>query len=136
MNQQNSDGGNLNQPSDFNIKPVVLTGRHVRLEFLSLSHVDDLARFNGDAELWRFMSFAKLETLDELREWVAAAAEEHEQGEGIAFAIIEAAANRAVGSTNLYDISARHRHLEIGRTWLGRPYWRTALNTECKFLLF
>jgi RimJ/RimL family protein N-acetyltransferase len=51
------------------------------------------------------------------------------------FAIIERASGRAVGSTRFLDISEQHRHIEIGWTWLGRAYWRTALNTECKYLL-
>ena len=31
-------------------------------------------------------------------------------------------------------VAARHRTLEIGGTWLGRPWWRTAINTEAKLL--
>ena len=29
-----------------------------------------------------------------------------------------------------------HRSLEIGWTWLGRPWWRTGANVEAKLLLF
>ena len=33
-------------------------------------------------------------------------------------------------------IAGEHdRALEIGWTWYGRAYWRTAVNTECKYLL-
>jgi RimJ/RimL family protein N-acetyltransferase len=57
------------------------------------------------------------------------------RGQEVAYAVLDLAAGSAVGSTSLYDVSTRHRHLEIGRTWLGRPAWRTAVNTECKLLL-
>ena len=33
------------------------------------------------------------------------------------------------------DIDDKHRRLEIGYTWLTPAYWRTAINTNCKYLL-
>jgi len=33
------------------------------------------------------------------------------------------------------DIQRRHRGLEIGSTWLGKPWQRTGINTEAKYLL-
>lgn len=53
----------------------------------------------------------------------------------VVFAIIDQATGRAVGSTRYLSISHKDRGLEIGYTWLGRPYRRTAINTECKLLL-
>ena len=32
-------------------------------------------------------------------------------------------------------MSAAHRKLEIGRTWLTPAVWRTRVNTECKYLM-
>ena len=52
-----------------------------------------------------------------------------------AFAIVEAASGRAVGSTRFLDILRAHRALEIGWTWVGASFQRTAINTECKLLL-
>lgn len=40
-----------------------------------------------------------------------------------------------VGSTRLIDLSETDRGVEIGWTWLTPSVWRTAVNTECKFLL-
>jgi RimJ/RimL family protein N-acetyltransferase len=51
------------------------------------------------------------------------------------FAIIDRATAGAIGSTRYLDISAHDRHVEIGWTWLGKNFWRTPLNTECKYLL-
>ncbi len=42
---------------------------------------------------------------------------------------------KIVGSTRLFDLSAEHRGLEIGSTWLNPSVWRTRVNTECKYLL-
>ncbi|MDE3091124.1 MAG: GNAT family N-acetyltransferase, partial [Chloroflexota bacterium] len=49
--------------------------------------------------------------------------------------IIRCADNRAVGVTSYLNISHTDRGLEIGGTWLTPEVWRTAINTECKYLL-
>ena len=56
-------------------------------------------------------------------------------GREIAFAIIHKSDKRAIGSTRFLDIQPAHRTLEIGWTWIGTKYQRTAVNTECKYLL-
>ena len=58
-----------------------------------------------------------------------------EAGREIAFAIVDAASGRAVGSTRYLDIERDHRALEIGWTWIGPAWRRTPINTECKLLL-
>jgi RimJ/RimL family protein N-acetyltransferase len=40
-----------------------------------------------------------------------------------------------VGSTRFLNIRPEHRSLEIGWTWLGQEWQRTAVNTETKLLL-
>jgi RimJ/RimL family protein N-acetyltransferase len=42
---------------------------------------------------------------------------------------------RVVGSTRYLAIVPAHRRLEIGFTWIARPWQRTAVNTEAKLLL-
>jgi RimJ/RimL family protein N-acetyltransferase len=37
--------------------------------------------------------------------------------------------------TTYMDIRRRDHGLEIGATWLGRPWQRTGINTEAKYLL-
>ncbi len=40
-----------------------------------------------------------------------------------------------VGSTSYYEIDPARRSVAIGHTMLGRPWWRTGINTEAKLLL-
>ena len=42
-----------------------------------------------------------------------------------------------VGVTSFYDIKEHeaHRQVAIGFTQIGKPWWRTAVNTEAKLLL-
>ncbi len=86
--------------------PVLLVGRHVRLEPLSMRHAPDLEEYESQAEIWRFMSFGDFSSPGFIRRWVAAAEREPLTGAGIPFAILDAASNRAVGSTTLYEFSA------------------------------
>jgi RimJ/RimL family protein N-acetyltransferase len=117
------------------LAPTTLTGRRVRLEPLTQSHAADLQAVTGEPELWRYMPFGSLANPEKLRAWIETMAAERETGTGYAFAIIDLASGRAVGSSSYFDFMDRDRWVEIGRTWLGRPYWRTAINTECKYLL-
>lgn len=116
--------------------PVTLTGRHVRLEPLTEDHLPDLFAAGGkDEEVWRWQGGpapqSEAELGDVLRELLAAA----EQGRSVPFAVIHLASGRAVGWTTFSDVDVRDERLEIGWTWYGRAYWRTAVNTEAKLLL-
>ncbi|MGX1503251.1 UNVERIFIED_CONTAM: RimJ/RimL family protein N-acetyltransferase [Streptomyces graminofaciens] len=116
--------------------PVTLTGRHVRLEPLTEDHLPDLFAAGGkDEEVWRWQGGpapqSEAELGDVLRELLAAA----EQGRYVPFAVIHLASGRAVGWTTFSDVDVRDERLEIGWTWYGRAYWRTAVNTEAKLLL-
>jgi RimJ/RimL family protein N-acetyltransferase len=66
---------------------------------------------------------------------IAADLEVQAKGTVVLFAQVEQATGRAVGRTSYLNISRRDRGLEIGSTWLGRPWQRTSLNTEAKYLL-
>jgi RimJ/RimL family protein N-acetyltransferase len=59
---------------------------------------------------------------------------EGERAVALPYAQVDVESGRAVGVTTYRDVDERHRTLEIGGTWIGRPWWRTALNTEAKLL--
>ncbi len=116
-------------------EPVTLEGRRVRLEPLTERHAEDLFAVAGDEEVWRYLAVPMPTDLPAMRQWLADALETQARGSMLPFAIIEGASGRAIGSTRYLDYSAFDRHIEIGWTWLGRAYWRTPINTECKYLL-
>jgi len=117
-----------------NVAPVTLEGDIVRLEPLALRHVDDLAQVGLDDDLWRWVPNA-VATRDDLEAYIDKALEEYQGGSALPFAVIERASGRAIGSTRYGAIERAHRRLEIGWTWYGRDWHRTAVNTECKLLL-
>lgn len=51
------------------------------------------------------------------------------------FVIVDKQSGDIIGSTRFMDIDDKHQRLEIGYTWLTPAYWRTAINTNCKYLL-
>ncbi len=56
-------------------------------------------------------------------------------GSQLPFAVIDQKNNRVAGSTRYLDIRPNDRAIEIGSTWLGSEFQRTAINSECKYLL-
>lgn len=115
------------------VGPVVLTGRRVRLEPLSIEHLDDLVRVGLDPAIWA-LTIARPTDRAGIETWLRAAVANGEAGIDVPFATVELASGRAVGSSRFMSIVPDHRRLEIGWTWLGGDYQRTGLNREAKFL--
>ena len=113
---------------------VTLEGSHVRLEPLGEAHFDDLIGVGLDPEIWRWTTDS-ISTRDELRRYLEDAIRDGVRRVALPFATIDRASGRAVGSTRFGNIALQHRRLEIGWTWLGRDYQRTAINTEAKYLM-
>ncbi|MFJ9519379.1 GNAT family N-acetyltransferase [Kitasatospora sp. NPDC101801] len=113
--------------------PVVLTGRHVRLEPLTPAHAPDLFEAaGGDEEVFRWIPVAIPGTPAEM---VTNVTDRIEDPNCHPFAVIRLDTGRAVGISCYFDASDRDESLEIGGTWYGREVWRTAVNTESKLLL-
>ncbi|HYM81852.1 MAG TPA: GNAT family protein [Candidatus Limnocylindria bacterium] len=117
------------------VVPVVLEGEHVRLEPLSLErHFAALCEVGLDAELWRWTS-AQVRSAEDLKRYLQTALAEQEQGTALPFATVVRSLDRAVGSTRFGSIERGQRRVEIGWTWIGTPWQRTAVNTEAKLLM-
>ncbi len=118
-----------------NPQPITLVGEHVRLEPIGPQHVDDLYQVGQEESIWRYLSTPPFTSLDDARAWVDMCVARNASGERVQFAVIHGAEERAIGSTGYLDIDRPNRVLEIGMTWYGVDYQRTAVNTECKYLL-
>ncbi|GAA3247577.1 GNAT family N-acetyltransferase [Dactylosporangium siamense] len=114
---------------------TVLEGRFVRLEPLTRSHVPDLFAAGGrDDEVWRWLSAPTPRTESDLHDIVAGRLKDVADGKRVAFAVVGRAAGAAIGITNLHSWHGADGSIEIGGTWFGRAWWRTAANTETKLL--
>lgn len=117
------------------LTPVTLEGRRVRLEPLSMQHFEGLLDIIDEPEVWQYLGIGQLNTPPRLEAWIKNVIQEPAEGRGLPFVIIEKTNHQVCGSTSLYQFVPQHKHLELGRTWLGKPYWRTGINTESKYLL-
>lgn len=119
------------------VAPVTLQGPSLRLEPLSLAHVDGLAAVGLVPELWRWVP-TLISTAAEMRVYVESALEDQSKGVALPFALVLAGPGQSgpvVGSTRFGNISLRDRRLEIGWTWVAPALQRSSVNTEAKTLL-
>jgi N-acetyltransferase len=116
------------------VEPVTLEGQHVRLEPLSIDHVDALSAVGLEPSLWTWIPDA-VTTRDEMQAYVEKALAERAAGRALPFATIERAGGQVVGSTRFAAIEVAHRRVEIGWTWIGTPWQRSYVNTEAKLLM-
>jgi RimJ/RimL family protein N-acetyltransferase len=117
-------------------EPVTLEGHTVSLSPLQPEHAHAMfAALDNDEEVWRYLPTEIPATVGEMREWMDAAFDDNKHGTRLQFAVMENASGRLIGSTSYCNISEANRGLEIGYTWYNRSFWRTAVNTECKYLL-
>lgn len=116
------------------LTPSLLEGTHVRLEPPSLDHHHRLCEVGLDEEIWRW-STAPIDTPARMRADIETPLQWQRAGEAIPFATVEKKSGRAIGSTRFANIDRINRRVEIGWTWLGRQWWRTAMNTEAKYLM-
>jgi len=121
-------------PSADRFQPVVLEGRVVRLEPLTIHHHGALCEVGLDPELWRWTT-SVVHSASDLRAYIEAARRGEAAGSALPFATVLREGARVVGSTRFGNIDRENRRVEIGWTWVARPWQRTAVNTEAKLLM-
>ena len=115
------------------VQPVTLEGTVVRLEPLSLAHLDDLAEVAFEGNLWRWTVVQPTDVAG-LRAWLEAAVAGREAGTEQPFATVDRSTGKAIGSSRFLSIVPEHRRLEIGWTWVALAWQRRGANREAKYL--
>ncbi|WP_307258407.1 GNAT family N-acetyltransferase [Oikeobacillus pervagus] len=106
----------------------------VRLLPLELEHVEGIYEAAQDQRIWEHMS-VDLTDKSRVYQYVQDAEQKRRNGTDMAFVIINRKIEKIIGATWFLDISTQHKRLEIGSTWIHPHYWRTNINTNCKYLL-
>jgi RimJ/RimL family protein N-acetyltransferase len=117
-----------------NLAHITLEGAHVRLEPLGLHHVDALTKVAVDSQIWQFTTVV-IRSADDMRKYIETALSWQSAGTAVPFVTIDRHSHQVIGSTRFANIDWDHRHAEIGWTWLNPKWWRTAINTEAKYLM-
>ena len=113
---------------------ILLENDVVQLRPIELGDVEGILEAASDQQVWVHMSDTLL-TRAAVLDYTEKAVKEREAGQSHRFVIISKETGRIIGSTTFFDISPAHKRLEIGYTWLNPNYWRTNINTNCKYLL-
>jgi N-acetyltransferase len=116
------------------VEKVVLEGEHVRLEPLEMDHLDALWEVGREQALWRWIPFP-VTSRDDLRTYIDLAIEGRTARLTLPFVTVERATGRVIGSSRFGNIAAADYRAEIGWTWVGVPWQRSAANSEAKLLM-
>jgi RimJ/RimL family protein N-acetyltransferase len=116
------------------MEPVVLEGRHVRLEPLALEHAAALWAASVDPQLHRYRPWV-MRSEEDLRQFIALTQRQHAADQGLSFVTIARDRDEIVGSSSFMAADWPHRRVEIGATWITTARQRTAINTEAKYLM-
>lgn len=114
-----------------------MEGELVVVEPLAAEHEAGLLAAGRDEEVWTYLAAFPdaYETPERFHRWMQDALAETAAGREGAWAIIDRESGAPIGSTRYLALRPEHCGLEIGWTWLGRPWWRTGTNVETKLLL-
>ncbi|HXG25630.1 MAG TPA: GNAT family N-acetyltransferase [Candidatus Binatia bacterium] len=119
-------------PRDW-VRPVTLEGSIVRLEPMSLEHLEGLVEVGLDPAIWRW-TIARPKDVDDLGAWMETALANQAVGTELPFVTVDRATSRPIGSTRFLSIVPEHRRLEIGWTWVAPAWQRRGANQEAKYL--
>jgi N-acetyltransferase len=106
----------------------------MRLEPMTLGHHARLCEVGLDPEIWRFTT-VMIRTPEEMRSYMESAMALQRENTTLPFVTIERGSGRLIGSTRFGNYDPANRRIEIGWTWIARPWQRTAINTEAKYLM-
>ena len=129
-----AEPGSTSMPRPDWVQPVTLEGSIVRLEPLSLDHLDGLAEVAFEPEPLALDARPADGHRDALRAWLDAALANAATGTELPFATVDRRRGRPIGSTRFMSIVPEHRRLEIGWTWVGLDWQRRGANQEAKLL--
>lgn len=113
--------------------PVVLSRDNVRLEPLTLEHVQGLHIALNDPDVWRWLQYHQ--PVDETATGALVVRALEQQDAGVRRPFVICVGGTIAGTTSYWDSDIFSAGIEIGATFIGTPWWRTHVNTTAKLLL-
>ncbi|WP_418908648.1 GNAT family N-acetyltransferase [Glutamicibacter endophyticus] len=122
-----------------NIAPVVLRGKYVTLEPLSLEHHDGLVAAASDGELWNLW-YTSVPRPEHMHAEIERRLAMQEEGSMVPFTTrlndpVTGEPGKIIGMTTYCDINHELPRLEIGYTWNAASSHGTGSNPDSKRLL-
>jgi N-acetyltransferase len=116
------------------VTPITLSQRGIRIEPLALSHEEGLRLAAADGELWK-IRITSVPEPENTRKYIEDALKMRGDGNRFAFAVIDEASGKVLGSSSYHDIIPAVKRVEIGYTWYAKSVQRTHVNSTCKLML-
>jgi N-acetyltransferase len=116
------------------VRPIILEGRGIRLEPLTVAHHDAVAAAAADGRLWELW-YTTVPRPEEVAAYIASALQGQADGHMIAWVVCDSATGAVIGATRYHDIVRTIDRVEIGYTFYAQSRQRTGVNTTCKLLL-
>lgn len=116
-------------------KNIVLENERVLIRPLTVMDFENLkAAAATDDNILRYSPMT-IETPEKLAAYIENAFVLRTKQDLYTFSVFDKKANQYAGSTSFYAVSNKDERLAIGATWIGKPFQRTGLNRNMKFLM-
>ncbi len=116
------------------VLPLTLESERLRLEPLTLAHLDGLKAAAADGELWT-LRITSVPEPENTVAYIESALTMQQEGHRLPFAVVDPATGRVLGSSSYHDIVPAIDRLEIGYTWYALSVQRSHVNTTAKLML-
>lgn len=116
------------------LSDIRLQGNNITLVPLKKEHAKALVQAASDGELWNLW-YTSIPNEEKVDAYIETALSEKEQGRSLPFVVINNQTQEVIGTTRYCNADCTNHRVEIGYTWYAKRYQRTAVNTECKYLL-
>ena len=114
---------------------IILENERVLLRPLTVMDFENLkAAAATDENLLRYSPLT-IETSEKLAFYIENAFVLRTKQDRYTFSVFDKKANQYAGSTSFYAISNKDERIAIGATWIGKPFQRTGLNRNMKFVM-
>ena len=118
------------------INDYVLENEQVLLRPLVAQDYDQLLEYSmNEPELWRFNAWGAAGA-ENLRIYIDNAIDKRQKALEYPFIVFDKVSGKYVGSTRFLDFQFERKGVQVGHTWYGKAVQGTALNKNCKHLLF
>ncbi|WP_437630419.1 GNAT family N-acetyltransferase [Sorangium sp. So ce854] len=113
---------------------LVLENHAVSLRPLSHDDRAGLRAIAFDPDIWRYF-VTRVETEDDLARFLEAAIADTRASRRVVFGVVDRATGQLAGSMAYGNLAEGDKRLEIGWSWLGRPFRGSRVNGWSKYLL-
>lgn len=115
-------------------KPITLHGHFATLIPIEQFYIKEIQAAAADGNLWELF-FTSVPSPENTQSWLDLALDLQNQQKALVFLVKDNTSGKIVGSTRFCNIDQVNCRLEIGYTWYSQSVQRTAINTDCKYLL-